>query len=96
MIIQSIRHKVLRRFFETGNPNALVGDARRLRKVLAFLDAAERFEELSVPPNFGLQELTGDRNGSWSMRVTRNWRMTSGVNEEGALIGMDLEDDHDA
>lgn len=96
MEIESIRHKGLRRFFETGNAKGLVGDAARLRKMLAFIDAAESFEELSVPPNFGLHELTGDRKGSWSMTVTRNWRMTFGVNAEGALIDLDLEDYHGA
>jgi len=96
MEIESIRHKGLRRFFETGNAKGLVGDAGRLRKMLAFIDAAESFEELSVPPNFGLHELTGDRKGSWSMTVTRNWRMTFGLNDEGALIDMDLEDYHGA
>src|SRR3546814_12582797 len=64
--------------------------------MLAFIDAAESFEELSVPPNFGLHELTGDRKGSWSMAVTRNWRLTFGLNDEGALIDMDLEDYHGA
>lgn len=76
----------------TGNAKGLVGDVGRLRKMLAFIDAAESFEELSVPPNFGLHELTGDRKGSWSMTITRNWRMTFGLNDEGALIDMDLED----
>lgn len=33
---------------------------------------------------------------SWSMTVTRNWRMTFGVNVEGALIDLDLEDYHGA
>jgi proteic killer suppression protein len=30
------------------------------------------------------------------MTVTRNWRLTFRVNEEGALIDMDLEDYHGA
>lgn len=94
--IESIRHKGLRRFFETGNAKGLVGDTGRLRKMLAFIDAAESFEELSVPPNFGLHGLTGDRKESWSMTVTRNWRMTFRLNGEGALIDMDLEDYHGA
>ena len=96
MEIESIRHKGLRRFFETGNAKGLVGDTGRLRKMLAFIDAAESFEELSVPPNFGLHELAGDRKRSWSMTVTRNWRMTFGLNDEGMLIDMDLEDYHGA
>jgi proteic killer suppression protein len=96
MEIESIRHKGLRRFFETGNSKGLVGDARRLRKILAFIDAAESFEELSVPPNFGLHELTGDRKVSWSMTITRNWRMIFKLNDQDALIDMDLEDYHGA
>jgi proteic killer suppression protein len=96
MEIESIRHKGLRRFFETGNAKGLVGDVNRLRKLLAFIDAAESMGELSVPPNFGLHELTGDRRDTWSMTVTRNWRLTFKVNEEGALIEMDLEDYHGA
>lgn len=96
MEIVSISHKGLRRFFETGNPKGLVGDTDRLRKMLAYIDAAEDLEELAIPPNFGLHELTGDRKGSWSMTVTRNWRLTFRINDEGALIDMDLEDYHGA
>ena len=94
MEIGSIRHKGLRRFFETGNPKGLVGDTTRLRKMLAFINAAEDLGELAIPPNFGLQELTGDRKGSWSMTVTRNWRLTFRVDDQGALIDVDLEDYH--
>ncbi len=96
MEIDSIRHKGLRRFFETGSARGLVGDTERLRRMLAFVDAAGSLDELRLPPNFGLHELTGDRKGTWSMTVTRNWRMTFGVDEEGALIDMDLEDYHGA
>jgi len=94
--IESIRHKGLRRFFETGRAKGLVGDVERIRRMLAFIDAAASLDELSVPPNFGLHELTGDRKGTWAMTVTRNWRMTFGLNSEGALIDMDLEDYHGA
>jgi proteic killer suppression protein len=62
--------------------------------MLAFIDAAESLDELTIPPNFGLHELTGDRKGTWSMTVTKNWRMTFDVNEDGELIDMDLEDYH--
>ena len=96
MEIESIKHKGLRRFFETGNAKGLVGDTERLRKMLVFIDAAQSIRELQVPPNFGLHELVGDRKGLWSMTVTRNWRMTFGLNEEGALADLDMEDYHGA
>jgi len=94
MEIVSITHKALRRFFETGNAKGLVGDVARLRKMLAFIDAAASLDELAVPPNYGLHPLTGNRAGTWAMTVTRNWRLTFCMDEAGALIDMDLEDYH--
>ncbi|MBE7619284.1 plasmid maintenance system killer [Komagataeibacter sp. FXV2] len=94
MDIESIKHKGLRRFFETGNPKGIVGDVTRLRKMLAFIDAAASLDELSVPPNYGLHALSGDRAGTWSMTITRNWRLTFRINDQGALEDMDMEDYH--
>ncbi len=96
MDIESIRHKALRKFFETGNAKGLVGDVDRLRKMLAFIDAAGSLDELAVPPNYGLHALTGDRRGTWAMTVTRNWRLTFMINDTGALTDLDLEDYHGA
>ncbi len=94
--IESIRHKALRRYFESGSAKGLVGDVARLRKLLVFIDAAASLDELLVPPNFGLHPLVGDRKGQWAMTVTRNWRLTFRLNDEGAIIEMDLEDYHGA
>ena len=94
MEIAGISHKGLRRFFETGNPKGLVGNTDRLRKMLAFIDAAGGLEELATPPNYGLHQLTGDRKGTWAMTVTKNWRLTFRLNEDGALLDMELEDYH--
>ncbi len=62
--------------------------------MLAYLDAVESALELKVPPNFGAHPLSGDRKGEWSLFVTRNWRMTFRVNDDGAIEDMDLEDYH--
>ena len=95
MQIDSVRHKALRRFAETGSTKGLPsGSVDRLRNMLAYIDAIESVEELRVPPNFGAHQLTGDRKGEWSLTVTRNWRMTFRVNEAGAIEDMDLEDYH--
>ena len=95
MIIQSVRHKALRAFLETGNPKGL--DARlvgRIRNMIALLHAANDLNELKVPPNFGFHWLTGDRAGTASMTVTKNWRLTFRVNAENEIIDLDLEDYH--
>lgn len=96
MEIESISHKGLRRFFETGTVKGLIGDVSRLRKMLAFIDAASSLDELAIPPNYGLHTLAGDRAGTWAMTVTKNWRLTFRLNEQGFLCDMTLEDYHGA
>lgn len=94
MDIDSITHKGLRRFFETGNAKGLVGDVARISKMLAFIDAAGSFDELAVPPNYGLHELVGDKAGRWAMTVTKNWRLTFIKIDEMTIADLDLEDYH--
>ena len=94
MDIESITHKGLRLFFETGNAKGLVGDANRIRKMLAYIDAVGSFGELAAPPNYGLHQLAGDRAGRWAMTVTKNWRLTF-IRIDGTTIAdLDLEDYH--
>ena len=45
-----------------------------LRK-LAQLDAAERLDDLRVPPGNRLEALKGDRRGQHSIRVNDQWRV---------------------
>ncbi|AOO81064.1 type II toxin-antitoxin system RelE/ParE family toxin [Bosea vaviloviae] len=95
MDIESIRHKALRNFAETGNAKGLSGNlVGRLRNMLAYLTVIETMEELKVPPNYGAHMLTGDRDGVWSLTVTKNWRMTFRINDARAIEDMDLEDYH--
>jgi proteic killer suppression protein len=45
-----------------------------LRKLL-ILDAAERLDDLRVPPGNRLEKLRGDRAGQYSVRVNDQWRI---------------------
>ncbi|MES2860985.1 MAG: type II toxin-antitoxin system RelE/ParE family toxin [Pseudomonadota bacterium] len=95
MIFETIRHKALRRFAETGNTRGLpAGVTDRLRNMLAYLSAIEAAKEFVVPPNFGAHLLKGDRAGTWALTVTKNWRMTFRLDDAGAIVDMDLEDYH--
>jgi proteic killer suppression protein len=95
MEIKSIKHKALRVFAETGKASGLPGNlVQRLRNMLAYVSMIERIEELQTPPNFGAHLLKGDRAGTWSLTVTRNWRMTLHVNDALEIEDMDLEDYH--
>jgi toxin HigB-1 len=92
---ESIRHKALRNFAETGRAKGLPGNVvERLRKMLAYISVVQSIEELKIPPNYGAHELTGDRKGIWSLTVTKNWRMTFRVNSDGNVEDLDLEDYH--
>ena len=95
MEIESIRHKALRTFAETGKAKGLPGNVvGRLRNMLAWISVIETPDELMIPPNFGAHMLTGDRAGVWSLTVTRNWRMTFRINAAQAVEDLDLEDYH--
>lgn len=93
MDIESVRHKALRKFLETGIAKGVI-EPGRIADMIAFIDAAERFEELSIPPNFGFHALTGNRKGGFAMTVTRNWRLTFTKLDDGTIADLDLEDYH--
>jgi proteic killer suppression protein len=92
MQIESIRHKALRRLATKGDRRIMEAD--RLVDMLAFIDAATKFDDLSTPPNFGLHPLTGDRAGGFAMTVTKNWRMTFVKIDDQTIADLDLEDYH--
>jgi proteic killer suppression protein len=45
-----------------------------LRKLL-LLDAAEKLEDLRIPPGNRLERLSGDRQGQHSIRINDQWRI---------------------
>lgn len=63
---------------------------RRIRIKLLMLDAAQAVEELKSPPGNRLEKLSGDRSGTYSIRVNQQWRIcfryTDGKAEQVELI----------
>lgn len=45
-----------------------------LRKLIQ-LNAAERLEDLRMPPGNRLEALSGNRQGQFSIRINRQWRI---------------------
>jgi len=45
-----------------------------LRKLL-LVDAAVSLDDLRVPPGNRLEKLTGDRQGQYSIRINKQWRI---------------------
>jgi toxin HigB-1 len=74
-MIESFRHKGLRRFYENDDRKLLPADmAERIRDILTALEAAESVEGLSRP-SFRLHALKGELKGFWAVTVRANWRI---------------------
>lgn len=65
----------------------------RARIKLEILDAAESLEDLRQPPSNHLEALSGDREGQYSIRVNRQWRICF-LWVEGNSYAVELVDYH--
>ena len=65
----------------------------KLRAMFAVLDQMKEASELKVWPLWRVHTLTGDRKGTWSLHVTRNWRLTFRI-DDNELFDVNLEDYH--
>lgn len=92
-MIQSFRHKGLKRFFESGSAAGIQPHhAKRLRMLLAALDTAQCVEDMNVP-GFRLHEMKSSDRGRWSVWVNGNWRLTFEFRDGHAHI-LNYEDYH--
>jgi proteic killer suppression protein len=96
MKIRNVIHKGLRRFIQEDDAGGLQPDVvTKVRRIVSFLQDMEREDELRAVPSWKAHRLTGDRKGTWSLFVTRNWRMTFRIDrEEIEIIDLDYEDYH--
>jgi toxin HigB-1 len=92
-VIESFRHKGLRRLFEDDNPKGVNPDhVRKIKQILAVLHAAQTIEALDLP-TFGLHPLKGDLKGFWAVTVRANWRIIFRF-ADGRASDVDLVDYH--
>jgi toxin HigB-1 len=94
--IRNFLHKGLRRLYREDSAKAVPPAALdKLRKMLAYLDSMEDPEELRALASWKAHMLTGDRKGTWSLSVTRNYRLTFRLDmAEGEICDVNLEDYH--
>ncbi len=94
MDVVSFKHKGLRRFFERNESRGLPQDRiKKLRQIFMAIDSAETLDELDTMPGWRLHQLVGDRAGTWSISISRNWRLTFTIEDE-QIHNVDLEDYH--
>ena len=92
-MIRSFKHKGLERFFLKGTKAGIQAQqVERLRLVLGRLNVSVRPEDMNLP-GLVLHPLTGNRKGTWAVRVSGNWRVTFTF-VEGDAANVDYEDYH--
>ena len=96
MKVRNVIHRGLRRFIErddgSGLPPATV---EKVRNIVTFLDEMADVQELHTVQSWKAHQLTGDRKGTWSLTVTRNWRIIFRIGKtEDEIVDRDYEDYH--
>jgi proteic killer suppression protein len=96
MKIRNVLHKGLRRFIEDDDSSGIpAGSVTKLRDIVSFLQDIQQENELRLVRSWKAHQLTGDRKGTWSLSVTRNWRLTFLIDRtEIEIIDLDYEDYH--
>jgi toxin HigB-1 len=92
-MILSFRHKGLGRFFLTGSKAGIPSrHAKKLHLILTALQAATQPQDMNFPGS-RLHELEGQRQGTWSVDVSGNWRVTFQFDGQN-VTDVNYEDTH--
>ncbi len=74
-MIKSFKDKDTEALFNRARGNRWQNIERAALRKLAYLNAAERLEDLTRPPGNRLEKLGGDRKGQFSIRINDQWRI---------------------
>jgi len=92
-MIISFKHKGLCKVFESGNRKGIKAEhASKLARILDRLDASLQPSDMNLP-GYKLHQLLGKDKGTWSVRVSGNWRVTFQFEDEDAIV-VDYRDYH--
>ena len=92
-MIKKIKHKGLRKLFESGADSGIQPQhATRPRQILALLETADSIDDMDLP-GLSLHELKGQRKGTYAVKVTGNWRVTFKI-IDGDILDVNYEDYH--
>lgn len=96
MKIRNVTHRGLRRFIDRDDASGLdPAVIEKLRNMITFLQEMEHPRELHGLPHWKAHVLTGDRRGTWSLSVSKNWRITFQLDEgTDEICDLDFEDYH--
>jgi len=92
-MIREFNHKGLEKFFLQGSKAGIQAKhSNRIRLVLGRLHASTTPKDMDLP-GLDLHELVGNRKGTWSVKVSGNWRITFEFRGKDAYV-VDYEDYH--
>lgn len=92
-MIRTFRHLGIRSLFLKGDSKHLDATyVKRIKILLDALDSAKAVHDMNFTGTH-LHELKGNRKGTWSVRVSANWRLTFRF-ENGHAYDVSLEDYH--
>jgi toxin HigB-1 len=92
-MIQKFQNKALENLFKEGVTKGIPKELeKRIRVRLEVIDSAIIINDIRLP-GYNLHELKGDREGTWSIKVSGNWRITFTFKDNDAY-DVDLEDYH--
>lgn len=92
-MIISFKHKGLEKFFSSGTKRGIQPKhATKLRMQLAALNTANIIDDLKIP-GYDLHSLQGEKQGTWSISINGNWRLTFEF-KNGNVYILNYEDYH--
>ena len=96
MRIRNVVHKGLHRLIVDDDRSGIQSDlADKISRMVLFLQDMQDENELWLVPSWKAHLLTGNRKGTWSLFVSKNWRLTFRIDRtEIEIIDLNYEDYH--
>ena len=93
-MIKTFADKGTEKLFQRHTSRSLPADIqRKARMKFEILDAAEKLDDLKIPPGNRLEKLSGDRQGQHSIRINNQWRICF-VWKDGDAYNVEVVDYH--
>ena len=93
-MIESFHDRESQKVWEGEFSRKLPHDIQQVaRRKLRMLNNARRVDDLRIPPQNGLEKLSRDREGQWSIRINDQWRVCFLWNE-GTASRVEISDYH--
>ncbi len=93
-MIKSFRCKETQKIFQRELSKKLPHDIQKAAyKKLLMIDASIDIDDLRIPPANRLEKLSGDREGQYSIRINKQYRICF-VWENGSAVDVEIVDYH--